>query len=58
MPGPFSALSHLECARCGARRDAAQVQGLCPCGSPVLARYDLERVAGLKYPHTLAGVRP
>jgi threonine synthase len=41
----YSALSHLECATCGAARDAAQVQGLCPCGSPLLARYDLDRVA-------------
>jgi threonine synthase len=45
VPTPYSALSHLECARCGARRDATQVHGLCPCGAPVLARYDLERVA-------------
>jgi threonine synthase len=43
----FSALSHLECGRCGARYDAAVVQGLCSCGSPLLARYDLDRVAAL-----------
>jgi threonine synthase len=42
----YSALSHLECSRCGARRDAGRVQGLCGCGSPLLARYDTERVAG------------
>ena len=46
MPIPYSALSHLECARCGAEHDAAQVQSLCSCGSPLLARYDTERVAG------------
>ena len=45
MPAPYSALSHLECARCGAEHDAAQVQGLCSCGSPLLARYDTGRVA-------------
>jgi threonine synthase len=45
MPTRYSALARLECARCGAEHDAARVQGLCPCGSPVLARYDLERVA-------------
>jgi threonine synthase len=45
VPRPYSALSHLECARCGARRDAGQVQGLCPCGAPLLARYDTERAA-------------
>jgi threonine synthase len=41
----YSALSHLECPRCGTEQDAAQVQSLCPCGSPLLARYDLARVA-------------
>src|SRR5215471_2175657 len=47
MPIPYSALSHLECARCGAEHDAAQVQGLCSCGSPLLARYDIEQAAAL-----------
>nr|WP_086661069.1 threonine synthase [Lentzea kentuckyensis] len=38
-------LSHLECARCGLRHDADQVQNLCrECASPLLARYDLARV--------------
>ncbi len=41
----YSALTHLECADCGARHDATLVQGLCACGSPLLARYDLEAVA-------------
>jgi threonine synthase len=41
---PYSALSHLECPRCGARHDADQVQGTCSCGSPLLARYDLGQV--------------
>ena len=45
MPATYSALSHLECAQCGAQHDAARVQGLCSCGSPLLARYDIERVA-------------
>jgi threonine synthase len=43
----FSALSHLECGRCGSRYDAAVLQGLCACGSPLLARYDLDLVATL-----------
>jgi threonine synthase len=38
----FSTLTHLECARCGERHDADRVQNLCACGSPLLARYDLE----------------
>ena len=47
MRRPYSALSHLECARCGAVHDAAVVQGLCGCGSPLLARYDLAKAAAL-----------
>ena len=42
---PYSALSRLECARCGAGHDATRVQGLCSCGSPLLARYDLGQAA-------------
>ena len=45
MPTTYSALSHLDCAQCGAQHGAARVQGLCSCGSPLLARYDIERVA-------------
>ncbi len=40
----FSALSHLECPKCGQTHDADQVIGLCPCGSPLLARYDVPAV--------------
>jgi threonine synthase len=40
----YSALTHLECSRCGTRYDAGQVQGTCSCGSPLLARYDTARV--------------
>src|SRR5579863_7969805 len=54
---PYSALSHLECARCGASHDAAAVQGLCECGSPLLARYDLGLAAALTDPAQI-GRRP
>ena len=37
-------LTDLECPRCGARHDASRPQNLCPCGSPLLARYDLDAV--------------
>jgi threonine synthase len=40
-----SALSHLECPKCGRRVDADMIQQLCECGSPLLARYDLDRAA-------------
>ena len=39
---PFSYLTHLECAREGTRYDASVPQRLCECGSPLLARYDLD----------------
>ena len=45
VPMPYSALSHLDCPRCGAWHDADRVQGTCSCGSPLLARYDLRSVA-------------
>jgi threonine synthase len=38
----YSYLDHLECGRCAAVYDSSRVQGLCRCGSPLLARYDLE----------------
>ena len=41
---PYSALSRLDCPRCGSRYDADQVQGTCSCGSPLLARYDLRQI--------------
>jgi threonine synthase len=41
----YSYLSHLECSRTGERYDADEVQGVSAAGAPLLARYDLERVA-------------
>ena len=41
----FSYLTELSCPRCGARYPADVVQGVCTCGSPLLAQYDLERLA-------------
>jgi threonine synthase len=40
-----SHLSHLACPACGTTADADVPQNLCACGSPFLARYDLERLA-------------
>ncbi|MGH7734282.1 MAG: pyridoxal-phosphate dependent enzyme, partial [Gemmatimonadales bacterium] len=53
---PYSALSHLDCPRCGARHDADQVQGTCSCGSPLLARYDLRLIQAS--PRDIAGRPP
>lgn len=39
-----SALTHLECSECGRRHDAGRLQTVCTnCGSPLLARYDLDQ---------------
>jgi len=47
-------LSDLECPRCGARHDAQALANLCPCGSPLLARYDLAAVRAAVTPATFA----
>jgi threonine synthase len=52
-----SVLEHLECPRCGATYDATVLQGVCDVdGSPLLARYDLDRVA--IGPHDLSDRAP
>lgn len=53
MP-PFNYLTHLECSRCSAHYDADTRVQLCTCGSPVLARYDLEAVQKTLSKETLA----
>ncbi|GAB3954848.1 threonine synthase [Micromonospora vulcania] len=50
-------LTHLECPRCGREYAADQLQNLCECGSPVLARYDLPAVANAVTPERF-GLRP
>jgi threonine synthase len=40
-----SALSHLECSKCGDVAQADVIQQLCACGAPLLARYDLQKAA-------------
>src|SRR5919199_3922460 len=45
---PFSFLSHLQCPRCGATHDADVPQNLCDCGSPLLARYDVDALAAAR----------
>ncbi|HEX6932274.1 MAG TPA: threonine synthase [Streptosporangiaceae bacterium] len=57
-PTAYSALTHLECSRCGARHKADEVQGTCSCGSPLLARYDLRHVAATTDPATIAARPP
>jgi threonine synthase len=54
----FSALSHLECSRDGSRYDADVVQGTSRRDAPLLARYDLERVAAAVTPAEIATRAP
>jgi threonine synthase len=50
-----SALTHLECPRCGLHHDAFVPQNVCTaCGSPLLARYDLDKVRRTTTPQDIA----
>ncbi len=55
---PFSFLHHLECARCQAVYDAETVAQTCLCGSPLLARYDLEAASQAIHKDELASRQP
>jgi threonine synthase len=37
-------VTHLECSLCSEKFAAGKVWNLCPCGGPLLVRYDLERM--------------
>jgi threonine synthase len=37
----MTTLTHLECSLCGRHFPTGQILNLCPCGGPLLARYDL-----------------
>jgi threonine synthase len=58
MTRTYTALSHLECPQCRASSNAGQLAGTCACGSPLLARYDLELAASLVNPADVAGRPP
>jgi threonine synthase len=53
----YSFLTHLACPRCGLTHGADRPTGLCSCGSPLLARYDLDGVRSAVTPPGLA-LRP
>lgn len=54
----FSYLDHLECGRCQRRYDPHVPQGVCECGSPLLARYDLGAAAAALDPAEFTGRAP
>ncbi len=53
----MSLVSRLECARCGKQFEPGKVYNLCQCGSPLLVRYDLDRIDGHELRGRLA-IRP
>jgi threonine synthase len=55
---PFSYLTHVECPRCQRRYDASQLNGVCQCGAPMLARYDLSAAGASLRPADLVGRAP
>jgi len=40
----MTTVTHFECARCGRRFEPGQPAARCPCGGPLLVRYNLEAV--------------
>ncbi len=38
-------VSHLECPKCSATHEPEQPHQLCRCGSPLLVKYDMKKVA-------------
>src|SRR5580693_7486999 len=40
-----TAITHLECSKCGEKYSHDKLQNLCACGGPLLARYDHARAA-------------
>ncbi len=55
MTTPQSALTHLECSRCGKTHAHDRLQNLCTaCGKPLLARYDLKAAAKTLTPEAVS----
>ncbi len=51
-------LTHLECSSTGSRYEPDRLHSLSDTGHPLLARYDLEALAGQVTKETLAGRPP
>jgi len=52
-------VTHLECALCGQRHEANQLQNLCiTCGKPLLVRYDLGKAAATLTRESMATREP
>jgi threonine synthase len=54
-----SNVTHLECARCGAKAEARRIQQVCAvCGGPFLVRYDLDGIRRTTPKAVLAARQP
>ncbi|MCE8037699.1 threonine synthase [Halomonas sp. MCCC 1A11062] len=53
-PRPYRYATHLACPRCEADYALDSLRQLCACGSPLLVRYDLTRLAATWRPEQLA----
>ena len=51
-------LTHLACSRCERVLEPTEPHRLCSCGSPLLARYDLDKTRASFRPAALRGRRP
>lgn len=51
-------VSHLECPKCDASYEPEQPHQLCSCGSPLLVRYDLQKVGANMSKKAVAGRAP
>jgi len=51
----MSFAQEIVCSRCGKRFPLSELQNLCPCGSPLLVRYDLEKAKTAFAKSALAG---
>jgi len=50
-------VTYLECSLCGERLEAGNIQTLCPCGGPLLVRYDLAAIRESWKPDALKAER-
>lgn len=54
----YSYFTHSECPECAQQYPPDQIAGVCVCGSPLLARYDLEAAKSSVRPADLIGRTP
>lgn len=51
----YSYINNLECPKCSQQYSAEEIQQLCSCGSPLLARYELQSLKNIIHKDDLQG---